>query len=108
MDAELSPASAHRAMKDMNNRLSAVKTEEFISGLKDVINKYYNNLLDRISRECPSISDGEQTILALLCGRLSPRIISFILNIKPQTVYNAKSAIKRKLKNSSLTRPEKC
>ncbi|MDE6535903.1 MAG: helix-turn-helix transcriptional regulator [Muribaculaceae bacterium] len=101
IDAEASKASTNRAMKDLKKRLDTVKTTEFIDNLKEVINGYCDNLIDRVKSECPSITDSERTILALLCANLSTRIISFILNITPRTVYNAKSSIKRKLENNA-------
>lgn len=101
IDAEITHTSASRALKELRERLDAVKTKDFILNLKAVINRYFDNLMVRVSRECPSITESEQTILALLCANLSPRIISFILNIQPQSVYNAKSSVKRKLEHNS-------
>ena len=101
IDAELSKASTNRAMKDLKKRLDTVKTRQFIDHLIEVINKYFNNLMERVKSECPSVTDSERTILALLCANLSPRIISFILNINPQSIYNAKYSIKRKLEKNS-------
>lgn len=57
--------------------------------------------MERVRSECPAITDSERTILALLCANLSIRIISFILNITPRTIYNAKYSIKRKLEKYS-------
>lgn len=101
IDAELTPTSANRALKELKKRLDSVKTNKFISDLKEIINKYYDNLIERLGRGCPSISKSELTIFALLYANLSPRIISFILNIQPQSVYNAKSSIKRKLEHTN-------
>lgn len=101
IDAELTPQSSNRALKVLKKKLDIVKTKKFISDLKEIINKYYNNLIERLVQECPSISESELTIFALLYANLSPRIISFILNIQPQSVYNAKSSIKRKLEHSN-------
>lgn len=97
IDAESSKVSTDRAMKDLKKRLDTVKTQQFIDQLTDVINKYNHNIINRTKSECPAITDSELKILALLCANLSTRIISFILNITPRTVYNAKSSIKRKL-----------
>lgn len=97
IDAESSKGSTNRAMKDLKKRLDTVKTQQFIDLLIDVINKYNHNIINRTKSECPAITDSELKILALLCANLSTRIISFILNITPRTVYNAKSSIKRKL-----------
>lgn len=100
IDAETSKAS-NRAMKDLKKRLDTVKTRKFIEHLIEVINKYCNNLIKRVENECPAITESELTILALLCANLSTRIISFILNITPRRVYNAKYSIKRKLEKDS-------
>ncbi|MDE6427760.1 MAG: hypothetical protein K2K59_02275 [Muribaculaceae bacterium] len=101
IDADLTTQSSNRALKGLKKKLDSVKTKKFISELKEIINKYYNNLIERLVTECPSISESELTIFALLYVNLSPRIISFILNIQPQSVYNAKSSIKRKLEHSN-------
>jgi len=103
LDAEISINAANRAMKSMKKRLDAVKDAQFLPQLIEMINNYRNNLITRITAECPSITAAERTIIALLCANLSTRIISFILDIKPQSVYNAKSSIKKKLES---TRPE--
>lgn len=101
IDAESSKASTNRAMKDLKKRLDTVKTQQFTENLIEVINKYNHNIINRAKSECPAITDSEQRILALLCANLSTRIISFILNITPRTVYNAKYSIKRKLENNA-------
>lgn len=100
IDAETSKAS-NRAMKDLKKKLDTVKTRKFIEHLIEVINKYCNNILKRVENECPTITESERTVLSLLCANLSTRIISFILNITPRTVYNAKSSIKHKLEKDS-------
>lgn len=100
IDAETSKAS-NRAMKDLKKRLDTVRTRKFIEHLIEVINKYCHNLIKRVENECPAITESELTILALLCANLSIRIISFILNITPRTIYNAKYSIKRKLEKDS-------
>ncbi|MCX4331343.1 MAG: hypothetical protein OSJ24_03995 [Muribaculaceae bacterium] len=97
IDTESSKLSSEKALQKIKQRLDSVKTKKFTSNLIDVVNSHCNNIIDRVARECPAISDSEQTILALLYADLSPRIISFILNIKPQSIYNAKSSIKHKL-----------
>jgi DNA-binding CsgD family transcriptional regulator len=101
LDATASKAEANRALKELKQRLDSVKTQQFTENVIDVINKYCGNILHRVESECPAISDSERTILALLCAKLSPRIISFILNIKTQSIYNAKSSIKRKLESAN-------
>lgn len=101
IDAETSKASTSRAMKDLKQRLDTVKTQQFIERLIEVINKYCDNLINRVKCECPTITDSERTILALFCANLSTRIISFILNITPRSVYNAKYSIKCKLVQAS-------
>lgn len=104
LDTEASKSTANRALRDLKNRLETVRSKQFISETIDVINKYRSNLIERVTKACPEISDAELSILVLLCTGLPARIISFILDIKPQSIYNAKYSIKRKLlsKNSAL------
>lgn len=97
LDAEVSKSATNRVMRDLKSKLDKVKTREFAEELVGIINKYRNNLMARVSAEVPSITDSERTILSLLSAHLSPRIISFILGIKPQSIYNAKHSIKTKL-----------
>ena len=101
IDAETSKESTNRAMKDLKKKLDSVKTQQFIENMIEVINEYCNNLIKRVEHECPAITESERTILALLCANFSTRIISFILNITPRTVYNAKYSIKRKLEKDT-------
>lgn len=103
IDAESSKVSTNRAMRDLKKRLDTVKTQKFTENLTEVINKYCNNLINRVKSECPTITDSERKILALLCANLSTRIISFILNISPRTVYNVKHSIKCKLETNAPT-----
>lgn len=100
LDAEASKTATNRAMKGIKKRLESVKNTQFLPQLIDVINHYRGNLINRIIIECPSISESERNIIALLCANLSTRIVSFILDIKSQSIYNAKSSIKRKLETS--------
>ncbi len=103
IDAEASKTSSDRAKKDMAKRLASVKNPQFMRELIDAINQYRNNLIARITAECPYISESERNIIALLCANLSTRVIAYILDMKPQSVYNAKSSIKKKLE---LTNPD--
>lgn len=100
LDAKVSKSSSNRAMRELKERLDTVKTTQFIPQLIDVINKYRNNLITRIIANCPSISESEKTIIVLLCANLSTRIIAYLLDIKHQSIYNAKSTIKKKLEAS--------
>lgn len=100
LDAEVSKSSSNRAMRELKKRLDTVKTTQFIPQLIDVINKYRNNLITRIITNCPSISESEKNIIVLLCANLSTRIIAYLLDIKHQSIYNAKSTIKKKLEAS--------
>lgn len=101
LDSEVSKTTKNRAIRDIQKRLDQVKAKRFIPELIGIINRYRNNLINRIRSECPIISDSEIDIIALLCANLSPRIIGFILNIKLQSVYNAKSSIKKKLESTN-------
>lgn len=101
IDAEASKTSSSRAMKDVTNRLATVKNPKFIPQLVEVINQYRNNLITRITTECPSISESERNVIALLCANLSTRVIAYILDIKQQTVYNIKSSVKKKLEEAN-------
>lgn len=100
LDAEISKSSSNRAMRELKKRLDTVKNTQFIPQLTDVINKYRNNLITRITTNCPSISESEKNIIVLLCANLSTRIIAYLLDIKHQSIYNAKSTIKKKLESS--------
>lgn len=101
LDAEASKTSSNRAMKDVTKRLESVKSPQFIPEVVAVINQYRNNLITRITTECPLISESERNVIALLCANLSTRVIAYILDIKPQSVYNAKSSVKRKLESTN-------
>ena len=100
LDAEASKTSSTRAMRDVTKRLESVKSPKFIPELVEVINQYKNNLFTRIKTECPAITESERNVVALLCANLSTRVIAYILDIKPQSVYNAKSSVKRKLESA--------
>lgn len=100
LDADASKMDSNRAMKGLKKRLESVKNTQFLPELIDVINKYRNNLIQRIITDCPYISEAERNIIALLCANLSTRIIAYLLGIQQQSIYNAKSSIKKKLKAS--------
>lgn len=101
LDTEASKNSANRAVNIMKKRLDSVRNSQFLPQLVDVINHYRNNIIARITAECPSISETEMHIIALMCANLSTRIISFILDVKPQSIYNAKSSVKKKLESAN-------
>lgn len=101
LDAEVSKTAGTHALKKIRNRLEATQSAQFLPQLIDIINRYRDGLITRILTSCPSISETERNIIALLCANLSTRVISFILGIKPQSVYNAKSAIKKKIETAN-------
>ena len=89
------------SVQNLLDKLETVNNKEFIPELIGLINKYRNNLIERISKACPALTDKERNILALYCVHFSPRIIGFILQLEPRTIYNTKTTIKRKIREAN-------
>lgn len=97
IDSGISKSEDKLLLKKIKGQLDTVKSKKFLKEIADAINTYRQDIITRIDKMEPSISDHERSILILMCAGLSARIIGLILNISPQAIYNAKSSIKKKL-----------
>lgn len=63
-----------------------------------IINRQYNNIIDRIKEDYPNITRDEERLLALVCAKYSTMSIAVLFNsTNLGTIYNKKSRLLKKL-----------
>lgn len=92
--------------KNIRQFLTVINDGQLIEHLKRYVDAYNDNWVSNLSNICPSLNSKESTIL--LCEHLgiSSESIQILLNYTKQSMYNARSAAKRKLQNAGLTNSE--
>lgn len=79
---------------------------EFVKGIFDDINLYYDNLIQDLQDSTNALSPAEYTLMALWCSGLSNQALSIILSIDLAPLYVRKSRLKTKITKLEFPRKE--
>ena len=102
----------HKSIPNMQSKIveEVMKTvndiacdKNFIPKIEENINRYMNNLMVDFRKDFPAFNEWEYTIYMFLVLRFSTNTMCVFLNIKPETLYNRKSSLKRKILKSDNT-----
>lgn len=91
----------HRAFKE----LSQLKSEKFLKDFERKVNEIHNNIIVRFQQQLPEVAKGNTTWFAMFIGGLQPRTISFLLDMKIQTLYSKRLRVRSYIEKS--TAPDK-
>ncbi|MDE6769102.1 MAG: hypothetical protein K2J78_05175 [Muribaculaceae bacterium] len=86
----------HRVLKE----LKQLKSERFLKELESRIDHIHRNILTRFQEQLPVIAKGNIMWFALSIGGLQPRTISFLLDMKIQTLYSKRLRVRSYIEKS--------
>ncbi len=90
---------------DIYNRtlkeLKQLKSEKFLKDFEQKVNAVHNSILDRLQQQLPEVTKGNLRWIAMLIGGLHPRTISFLLDMKIQTLYSKRLRVRSYIEKSN-------
>ncbi|MDE5880671.1 MAG: hypothetical protein K2H60_02980, partial [Muribaculaceae bacterium] len=93
---------AHK--NDIYNRilkeLKQLKSEKFLKDFEHKVNDIHNSILDRLQKQLPEVAKGNLRWIAMFIGGLHPRTISFLLDMKIQTLYSKRLRVRSYIEKS--------
>lgn len=97
----LDGSSAARVMKEINARVEATRSPEFIAELEKAVNECHNGIIERMRRDL-TLTDSDISTALFSAAGLSARVVCLILNCTPAALYNKKYRLKKKIQDSNL------
>lgn len=86
---------------EVENEIQRLKDPAQIRRLEEILNRYCNNIVERVNRQLPDISEKERTLLIYLYSGLSARAICILTDIQIKNFYMRRQRLKAKILNSS-------
>lgn len=90
---------------DIYNRtlkeLKQLKSEKFLKDFEHKVNEVHHGILDRLQKQLPEVAKGNLRWIAMFIGGLYPRTISFLLDIKIQTLYSKRLRVRSYIEKSN-------
>lgn len=80
--------------------LKQLKSEKFLKEFECKVNDIHNNILDRLQQQLPEVAKGNLRWIAMFIGGLHPRTISFLLDMKIQTLYSKRLRVRSYIEKS--------
>ncbi len=87
----------YREVKEIISKFESPKTR---LELEQIINRYRNNLMQKLRLEFPNLSNDEYQQICYHYAGFSPKFISLLMHQKYPTIYKRRSRIKEKILNS--------
>lgn len=82
---------------EVERQILAMRSPDHLAGLAAVVNKYRDNILDRIHTQIPSLTTSDLNFLTYIYAGFSPRAICIFCDIKIKNFYNRRSRLKDKI-----------
>jgi len=86
--------------REVENEIMKLKAPEHIKELEDALNKYCNNIMDKVSEQLPLLNENERTLLVYLYSGLSARTICILTEIQIKNFYMRRQRLKNKILSS--------
>lgn len=86
----------NRVLKELKH----LKSESYLKGLECKVNEIHDNIIERFKNQLPETAKGNTRWIALMIGGLSPQTISFLLDMKIQTLYSKRLRVRSYIEKS--------
>ncbi|MDE7387921.1 MAG: hypothetical protein K2M97_01570 [Muribaculaceae bacterium] len=97
-------SKAQKAIFDnISEQINMLVNQKSIELIEKLINENFDNLLIKLHAELPRLKTHEYRIFIYSVMGFSARSICFMLSLKPETLYNRKAYLKKKIKESEST-----
>ncbi len=85
-----------KAISQLEKRLSYIR-ESFFEETENTINRFLDDLIVRICRKVPNLTENEKRVLVATCAGFAVRTISFLTGQSEAAVENCRSRMKKKI-----------
>lgn len=97
LDLTDTEAMRKSAMNRLNKKFDEIRHPKYQAKLEAAINANRSNLIGRLRKECPDITETEVRLIVYSVIGLSGKVLAGILGIKEQSIYNIKHRVRTKL-----------
>lgn len=91
------PVDSMLLVKQFEKELNALKSNDNISSISQIVNESLDNILEKLKIDVPTLKDDEITLVSLIYAGLSSRLICILLKLKIATFYTKRNRIKKKI-----------
>lgn len=80
-------------VRNIEKEIDRMRTPKNVGLIVDSVNRYMDNIVERLSQQCPFLKPDDLTFMALLYARFSPRAVCLFTDIKLKYFYTKRSRI---------------
>lgn len=83
--------------KEVEKEILSLRDSKNIEALEEAVNKYMDNILQKLHAEIPQLSSADSTFLTYIYAGFSPKAICIFTDIKIKNFYNRRSRLREKI-----------
>lgn len=87
-------------LKSIEKEIENLKTPKNIAKIEASVNRYHDNIIEKIRCECSFLKESDIVFLTLIIAGFSPRAICLFTDIKYKQYYQKRSRIRQRIQNS--------
>ncbi len=94
------PKQQSAILKHVKDLISNISSDSYLVQVESQINRCCDNILEKLRRDFPTLSDNEYRLACYLCAGFTTQAICLFLSCNSSAVYNRISRLRKKIKDS--------
>ena len=100
------PKQQSAILNHVKRIIGNISSKSYLVQLEEQINGCYDNILEKLKSEFPTLSENEYMLSCYLCAGFTTQAICMFLNCNSSAVYNRISRLRKKIKDSTSENKE--
>ena len=100
------PKQQSAILNHVKRLIGNISSKPYLVQLEEQINGCYDNILEKLKSEFPTLSENEYMLSCYLCAGFTTQAICLFLNCNSSAVYNRISRLRKKIKDSTSENKE--
>ena len=100
------PKQQSAILSHVKGLIDNISSKSYLVQLEEQINGCYDNILEKLKSDFPTLSENEYMLSCYLCAGFTTQAICLFLNCNTNAVYNRISRLRKKIKDSSSVNKE--
>lgn len=100
------PKQQSAILNHVKGLIGNISSKSYLVQLEEQINGCYDNILEKLKSEFPTLSENEYMLSCYLCAGFTTQAICLFLNCNSSAVYNRISRLRKKIKDSTSENKE--
>lgn len=100
------PKQQSAILNHVKRLIGNISSKSYLVQLEEQINGCYDNILEKLKSEFPTLSENEYMLSCYLCAGFTTQAICLFLNCNSSAVYNRISRLRKKIKDSTSENKE--